>query len=50
LTKDEAFDKLVDAVELTDSGSFESIDHAVVTAAQALNYIMEFIDESEESS
>ena len=50
MTKDEAFDRLAGAVEEVGSGSFQNIDHAFVTAAQALNYIMEYIDGSEDST
>lgn len=44
MTKDEAFNKLVECVDKVDSGKFRSVEHALVAAAQALNYIMDEID------
>lgn len=50
MTKDEAFDKLVECVDKVDSGSFKSVEQAFITAAQALNYIMDDIDNDNKSS
>ena len=50
MTKDEAFDKLCETVEKVDSGAFKSIEQAYIIAAQALNYIMDEIDNDNPSS
>ncbi len=44
MTKDEAFDKLVEAVETVPKVDYDTVEHALVVAAQALNYIMDEID------
>ena len=44
MTKDEAFDRLAAAVDEVARGDYDSIEHALVVAAQALNYIMDEID------
>ena len=41
MTTEEAFDKLMECVENVGSGTFQSLDAAFVTAAKALNYIMD---------
>ena len=45
MTKDEAFDKLCEVVENVESGEYKNVEHALVVAAQALNYIMDTIDD-----
>ena len=50
MTKDEAFDKLVECVETAGTGGYATIEEAVVTAARALNYIMDNIDNDNPSS
>ena len=45
MTKDEAFDKLVETVDTVSSGRFKTVEQALVVAAQALNYIMDNIQE-----
>lgn len=47
MTKDEAFNRLVESVEKVGSGKFENLDSAFVIGAQALNYIMDNINGSE---
>jgi len=46
VTKDEAFEKLVETVEKTSAGTFTKDEDAFLVAAQALNYIMDRIDGS----
>ena len=43
MTKDEAFDKLVENVEIVGSGTYKSVEVAICEAARALNYIMDHI-------
>ncbi len=50
MTKDEAFDKLVEAVETVPKVDYDTVEHALVVAAQALNYIMDEIDNDNPSS
>lgn len=50
MTKDEAFDKLVECVENAGTGKYSTIEEALVTAARALNYIMDEMDDDDESS
>jgi hypothetical protein len=44
LKRDEAFDKLVAAVETAGTAQFDNVDDAFNVAAQALNYIMDNIE------
>ncbi len=44
MTKDDAFNMLAEAVDKVATGEYENIEAAVITAAQALNYIMDEID------
>ena len=50
MTKDEAFEKLVEQVDKVPAGKFQSEEQAFIIAAQALNYIMDKIDGSESKS
>ena len=53
MTKDEAFNKLCETVENTKNVAkvdYDTIEHAFVVAAQALNYIMDEIDNDNPSS
>ena len=50
MTKEEAFDKLVEATEAVGSGKYPSLECAYVEAARALNYIMDNIDGSENTT
>ena len=50
MTKDEAFNKLVECVDTVEAGKFKSVEQALVVAAQALNYIMDDIDNDNQSS
>lgn len=50
MTRDEAFEKLCETVDKVGAGKFKSIDQALIVAAQALNYIMDDIDNDNPSS
>ena len=47
MTKDEAFEKLVENVEMVGSGTYKSVEVAICEAARALNYIMDNIEEGD---
>jgi hypothetical protein len=49
LNRDEAFEKLVEAVDKAGTAQFDNVDAAFNVAAQALNYIMDNIKEEDES-
>ena len=44
MTKDEAFNKLFETVETVGSGKFKNVEQALVVASQAINYLMDNID------
>jgi hypothetical protein len=45
LNRDEAFEKLVEAVDTAGAAQFNNVEDAFNVAAQALNYIMDNIKE-----
>ena len=49
MTRDEAFDKLVETVDTVSSGRFKTVEQALVVAGQALNYIMDNIQEDSDN-